>query len=94
MSPRATRRKAKPGEVLLIHGRLPGQSPDHIVMWGGSGATKRHANLVLHNFNSPKVWRGLDDPPKSFFEELEAAGFDLTTIEFRIRMKPQQENTP
>jgi hypothetical protein len=91
-----TRRKAKPGEVLFIYGRLPGDDPDHIGMWGGAGATTRHSHAVMHGFTGARVEL---DPSSangwkfgnSFLQELDAAGFDTTTLEFSIRVKPKVE---
>lgn len=95
---RATRKKAKPGEVLFIFGRLAGESgPDLVGMWGGDGATKRHANAVMYGFTRPRIE---DDQTRhtgwkfgnSFLADLDAAGFDTTTIEFSIRVKQLPEN--
>lgn len=76
---RATRRHAKPGEVLVCYGRLPGDMPDHLIMYGGHGATKRHSNVVYGLFATPETMKALD-----------AAGFDTKTIEVRIRVKKEQ----
>ncbi len=91
---RATRKKAKPGEVLFFFGRLAGEDkPDHIGMWGGDGATKRHSNAVMYGFTGQRLeadttrhtgWK----LGNSFLTALDAAGFDTTTIEFSIRVKP------
>lgn len=95
---RATRRKAKPGEVLFFFGRLAGEdSPDHVGMWGGEGATKRHSNAVMHGFTGARLE---DDQTRctgwkfgnSFLADLDAAGFDTATIEFSIRVKKQAPN--
>jgi hypothetical protein len=87
-----TRRKAKPGEVLFFYGRLPGDNADHIGMWGGDGATKRHSNMVMAGFNGNRIESDQNSPQgwrfgKSFLEELENAGFDTRTIEFSIKVK-------
>jgi hypothetical protein len=90
---RATRRNAKPGEVLFFFGRLAGEDkPDHVGMWGGEGATKRHSNAVMYGFTGQRIQ---DDQTQktgwkfgnSFLGDLEAAGFDTKTIEFSIRIK-------
>ena len=52
---RATRRMAKPGEVLFFYGRLRDDNPDHIGMWGGEGATKRHSNAVMPESQAPRL---------------------------------------
>jgi hypothetical protein len=90
---RATRKKAKPGEVLFFFGRLVGEATgDHIGMWGGEGATKRHSNAVMHGFTGPRIQDDQTRPTgwkfgNSFLADLEAAGFDTKTIEFSIRVK-------
>ena len=92
---KATRRKAKPGEVLFFFGRLAGDvGPDHIGMWGGEGASKRHSNVVMYGFTGPHIERDSTSHRgwkfgKSFLEELDAAGFDTRTIQFSIRVKEQ-----
>ena len=88
---RATRRKAKPGEVLVFYGRLPGDEPDLIFCWGAGESMKRRSNIVHYSLTSkrPEIDREtmkIKFGP-SFIEELEAAGFDTKTIQFSIRMK-------
>lgn len=94
---RATRRHAKPGQCLVYYGKLPGDSPGICYAWGDEGATKRHGGLLSYLFGGqrirlvygeerekagyPYIW------DKSMLEELEAAGFDLTTLRFSIEMK-------
>lgn len=96
MMMRATRRMAKPGEVLFFYGRLRDDNPDHIGMWGGEGATKRHSNAVMYGMTGPRIeadatggrgWKF----GNSFLADLDAAGFDTKTIEFSIRIKKPAE---
>jgi hypothetical protein len=83
-----TRRKAKPGQVLFFYGRIPHEGEDHVTMWGGEGATKRHSNNVMHGFTQPKLWPYSErSTAKSFLDELDAAGFDIKTIQFCISVK-------
>lgn len=89
---RAIRKKAKPGEVLFFYGKLPGDSPDHLGMWGGAGATKRHSNAVMRAFTMQRVepgkgWGEAWRLGSSFLADLDAAGFDTTTLRFSIRVK-------
>ena len=95
---RTTRRKAKPGEVLFFFGKLPDDDPDHIGMWGGEGATKRHSNAVMSGFTEKKIELNTRSFPgwksgNSFLQELDAAGFDTSTIEFSIRIKPKSQDS-
>lgn len=97
MPMRATRRQAKPGEVLFFYGKLPGDNPDHIGMWGGEGATKRHSNAVMNGFTGSRIESDQKRPlgwkfGNSFLADLEAAGFDTKTIEFSIRVKTPSTN--
>lgn len=90
---KATRRKAKPGQVLFFYGRLPGDNPDHIGMWGAGGATSRHSHAVMYGFTGKKIGPSQQmHMATSFLEDLDRAGFDITTIEFSIRVKSQTSN--
>lgn len=88
--------KAKPGELKMQWGKLPGDSPDMCFCWG-DGCSKRDGAL-LHYLLASKRQRMLYgeeqrqaganvafDP--SFIEELEARGYDLTTFKFSIQKK-------
>lgn len=93
---RATRRQAKPGEVLFFFGKLTGDNPDHVGMWGGEGATKRHSDAVMYGFTGSRIETDQTHPlgwkfGNSFLADLDAAGFDTTTIEFRIRVKAPKD---
>ncbi len=100
---RYRRKTAKPGELLAYYGQLPGDNPDICYAWGGGGATKRHGNLLATMFGGKRIQivygqeraenGGLSYKfTKSFLEELEAAGCDLTTLKFSIRMKEPNAN--
>lgn len=100
MSTKRYRRKyAKPGQLLVYYGKLPHENPDICFAWGGDGATKRDGAL-LHYMFSGKRQRHIHDPEErkknggypiafdpSFIEELEARGYDLTTLKFSIQKK-------
>jgi hypothetical protein len=102
---RATRRKAKPGEVIAFYGRLPGDSPDVIFAWGAGGATKRHSNLVSYILASKRPELAFTEEEKkkaggrdwylgkSGIEMLEEAGFDLSTLRFSVQMKQPDATT-
>ena len=95
---RYRRKDAKPGELIAYYGKLPHDNPDICYAWGGDGATKRHGNLLAMMFGGKRVEpvygqerAGNGGLPyrftRSFLEELDAAGCDLSTLKFSIRMK-------
>lgn len=92
--------RAKPGQLKMQWGQLPGDNPDMCFCWG-DGCSKRDGNLLHYmlaskrqrvvygeekdkNGGSPVVF------DKSFLEELEARGYDLTTFKFSIQKKVQE----
>jgi hypothetical protein len=94
---RLRQRKARPGQLIAYWGRLPGDGPDLIYAYGGSGANKRCGNLLHHILGERRVevveaeesaktgrsWK-LGKTP---LELLDEAGFDITTLRFSIQMK-------
>lgn len=50
--------------------------------WGGDGASKADANLVMGVFGLVPVFTG-----KTLNAELEARGYDLTTLRFSIKRR-------
>ena len=80
--------KPKPGELIIWHGVLErGMEPDLVASWGGQGASKCDGGFVLFELN-PADWQIRLDPKKvSIVKELERRGYDLDTLEFRIRQK-------
>lgn len=75
--------KAKPRQLRAGWGR-PGQKqePDLCYAWGGGGADKSDGRLLCNAFEDPQK-----DGRKSLREELEARGYDITTLKFSIEMK-------
>ena len=72
-------------------GKLPNDSPDIIYSWG-EGTDRADRALLHHVFGSPRyTYDGKTDP--GLFDELEARGYDLTTLKFSIekRMSGQGE---
>lgn len=98
MTKRYRRRHAKPGQLLIYYGKLPHDGPDVIYAWGGGGANKRDASFLTYAlsgkrqrmvYGDERVRNGghplVFDP--SVLEELEARGYDITTIKFSIMKK-------
>lgn len=91
---------ARPGEIRVKYTKAESyDSPDVCVAWGGQGAYKCDAHLILGAFCSKQIELIYDpvDKQKNFgqpykfgpslVQELEERGYDITTIEFRIRKK-------
>lgn len=96
---RYRQRHAKPGELLVYYGKLPHSDPDICYAWGGGGASKQDGNFLSYVLGSPRCKpavsevevrragrRGFVFEP-SVLEELEARGYDLTTLRFSIQKK-------
>lgn len=91
--------KPKPGELIAQWGKLPHNNPDLCYFWG-PGVHKADSHL-LHNTLASKVCRTNFDRDKtqplsllnattydpSFLEELEARGYDVTTLRVYVRKK-------
>lgn len=81
--------KAKPGELKMQYGKLPYDSPDICMTWG-DGCSKRDGNYLYWMLCCKRqVFKdGKMEFDPSFIEELEARGYDVTTIKFSIQKKP------
>ena len=84
--------KLKDGELMMYWGReAPGERPDIILAWQGDSSMRRdarylHAVLATQKpdlFTTPLFSK----MNPSFLEELEASGYDLTTLRFSIKKK-------
>lgn len=85
--------KVKPGQLMAYYGRVDGDAPDVCFAWG-AGLNKRHGNL-LHYILGAKRMTFADKGPgyefePSALEQLEAAGYDLSTLKFSIQQKEPQ----
>lgn len=94
MRNRATRKKAAPGELRMFYGRLPGEYDD-VIIAHGDGTSKRDAALLHFAMccERPSVIPGAADH-LGLIDELVERGYDLTTLEFRIRKKATTEAKP
>ena len=78
--------RAKAGELKVQYGKLGQDSPDIIYSSGDntSGADRR----VLHYMFSQGHYSPINKEfGHSLYEELEARGYDLTTLKFSIQKK-------
>jgi len=90
---RLTRKRAKPGELCMFYGRLPGDNPDTIYSWG-DGCSKRDGALLNMVIGGP-IWDWNGKPNKSLLDELKDRGYDITTLKFSIqKTKEPQCPTP
>lgn len=82
--------KAKPAELKIAYGRVsPHDDPDLCVAWGGAGADKCDGRMVLHSMTEKRMGYSFPDlvikQRPSLIEELEARGYDITTLRFSIQ---------
>lgn len=83
MSKRIHVLKAKPGELRAAWGRPdPGEPPCVCYAWGGHGASKPDGRVLAEALEGARVFDG-----SPLLKELEARGYDLTTLAFSIRVK-------
>ena len=77
---------AKPRQLVAAWGRSGeegrGELPSLQYAWGASGASKTDANMLCGAFENVRVF-GLN----TLREELEARGYDITTLKFSIEQK-------
>lgn len=74
--------KARPGELKVAWGRAEGDGPDLCAAWQGPGAQKADSRLILNWLCFAPATNG-----RGLAAELEARGYDLTTLRFSVRQK-------
>ncbi len=83
--------KLKDGELRIYWGKLPHNSPDVVFAWQGDSSMKRDSALLHYRFGSkhpdPHAKPIFSKMEPSLLEDLEARGYDLTTLHFSIRKK-------
>lgn len=74
----------KEDQLKVAYGRDPDSKDVELqYCWGpNEGGGKRAVNMMIHHWNHLKGHDG-----KSFIEELEARGYDITTLKFTIEKK-------
>lgn len=83
--------KAKPGEIRLGFGKAPGELPDICFAWG-EGTHKWDAKFINYIFCSPRPKIGATPSFEiSVIDELQARGYDITTIKFSIQKLKTEE---
>lgn len=89
---------AKPGQLKIVYGREDRYSrPDVVVAWGGHGADKCDARMAMHALTEKRMTRAFPSMDiifePSLIEELEARGYDITTLRFTIQRHTPKDNT-
>lgn len=79
---RLRRVQAKPGQLLAQWGRDDGDDVGVVYAAGGGGVGTSDAGMLSTAFNYVKGLHGT-----TLVKELEARGFDLTTLRFSIERK-------
>lgn len=79
--------KPKPGVLEAMWGK-PSRGDDASIVYvhGGGGSSKPDGRILCNAIEGLHVCDG-----KSLAQELEARGYDLTTLRFSIRMKRPEE---
>ena len=92
---------AKAGEVKIVYGKADRyDAPDLCAVWGGGGADKCDAGMIMHALTEQRTGYNLTlmkpEPRPSLVDELEARGYDITTLKFSIQRKATtpNESTP
>ena len=81
---RIPRIAAKPGQLVAAWGRGEdrGDSPAIQYAWGGAGAGKPDGRILCNAIEECGVFMG-----RTLAQELEARGYDITTLRFSISRK-------
>ena len=87
--------KLKDGELRIYWGKLPHDSPDVVFSWQGDRSMKRDTALLCYHFSKREPDTSampiFSKMNLSLLEELEARGYDITTLRFSIMKKPVNE---
>ncbi len=83
---------AKPGEIKIAYGKPDRHdAPDICAAWGGEGADKSDARMVMHAMTEKRAGYAFPsmhvEERASLIDELEARGYDITTLHFSIKRK-------
>lgn len=88
--------KLKDGELRVYWGKLPHDSPDIVYEWKGDSSMRRDSRLLHYHLGSqqpdPFTQPIFSKMNPSLIEELEARGYDITTLRFSIQKKAQVDS--
>lgn len=80
--------RAKKGELKLQWGKLPDSKPDICTVWGdGAGHNGADSHLLMNYLCNKRPYYMEPKMDLSLIEELEARGYDISTIKFSIQKK-------
>ena len=85
----------KDGELRIQWGKLPHENPDIVYSWQGEHTMKRDTAFLCYVLGSKRPDPLKDQPfahmQPSVWEELDARGYDLTTLRFSIMKKATKD---
>lgn len=88
---RYRRPKLKEGELRVFWGKLPDDEPDMLYAWQGDSSMKQDGRFLNVFFQcqspDPHVTPLFSKMLPSLVQELEARGYDITTLHFSILKK-------
>jgi hypothetical protein len=80
--------KPKPGELLVKYGKEPGDNPDLLYCWPeNTCGMRRDSRIVMNALERIPVFEG-----RTLREELEARGYDITTLRLSIKKQSAETN--
>jgi hypothetical protein len=84
---RYRRPKMEDGKIEVWFGKLRGEGPDLCVQSGNNGGGSPTRSFVLGFLSDGHPHTGSPGYKDTFLEEMEARGFDISTLKFSIRKK-------
>jgi hypothetical protein len=85
--------RAKPGELKAYWGKLTRWDDPDFIFDRGEGVGKPDGHLLYGFLCCERLYKRWDDssdaPKRTFIEELEARGYDMTTLRFSVMKKPK-----
>jgi hypothetical protein len=84
---RYPRPKQEEGKLDVWFGKIDGEGPDLCVQSGDNGGGGATRGFVISFFSDGHQHSGLPGFKDGFLEEMDARGFDISTIKFSIRKK-------
>lgn len=83
--------KLKDGELRVYWGRSQGDNPDVVFAWQGEPSMKRDSLLLYYHMGiqrpDPNGYPLYSKMRPSLLKDLEARGYDITTLRFSIMKK-------
>jgi hypothetical protein len=87
MTKRIRRPTAKPNQLKVQYGKLPGDKPDLTYVWG-PGCDRTDYMVLMQGLNLKPFDRLTDSYEDSVLKQLEERGYDITTLKFSIEKLP------